>query len=1007
MANRKLIMKTIAGISAAAMAFSLVSYAPLDWGSEVPYAYQAYALTAPDDYITDSNGLMAYMFKNRNYQNDSVDFRGVFNDEWKKVTYNNAGFRTFLRVGNTTYYPNLLTGEISDYSDISVKFEPEFVNGGKLIKLVYNVTNNSDAAVTFDLAIGADVQIGSDDYAPIIKLDKTKDGKDTGFLMTSTSAYDKDGNGNFAGFGLIMNGAKGANASDFWYGHYRSVDENMFSTVPADDLTGTDSGATVSWKNCTVGAGQTVSLSAYIGIGSAEELKAIIKEMLNAATDYVNEQITDLEPDSKYELTITEPDGSKSVHPITSSDVGTIPMEGTDDNGDHYSMIGKTSSLVKKGNGDDTEDSDPVQIEVGGRPSAPSDPNAPTGTPADIITPSDIESTGDSITIKSKPDTEYTIDGGKTWIQPDENGNVTFDGLTEGEEIIIQTRTSATDKSPASPISDGVKITVAKTIPDDELNIKADDLVFNGEPQSAGITCDDPDVTITYSTSLDGEFTSNIPEFTDDGVYTVYYCASKSGCVPKYGSYKVTVVKTYEFDSEEHWKIVDGEKVSVGAHTYGDWKTVTEPGCTTEGTEKHFCTVCGYSEARSLPAAGHNIPDEWKSTEAVHYHQCTVCDEKFDEALHTYGDWKIVVPASADNNGEKMRACTVCGYEQTAPVNYIPNEDGTDPDLGKINNTTDAETNACHGDVALTRAEIVEKFGLTNEEQAAVENGVDVNVYLVVKDITENVPAEDKALAEKIVSDNENVAMYLDISLFKQVTGFAPTQVANTNGNVKITFTLPESLVNNDSNISRKFFIVRVHDGKAEKLACDYNAETGICSFETDKFSSYAIAYADTVLNAKPASYPISIRGNVTADRSSAVPGDIVNVSTSFGYDIIVRDTSGKIIAKITEKGSFTMPDSRIFITVVRNESLSLMENGWRHSYVYAYDDDMNVIKVSSDIKRGVVIIDLGADNAGKEFSLYNGKKSTSKLVTTGVLDSSGRYVLNTADGKKYTLIIK
>ena len=60
MTKRKLLLKTVAGISAAAMAFSLVSYAPLDWGTEAPYAYQAYALTAPDGYITDSNELMAY-----------------------------------------------------------------------------------------------------------------------------------------------------------------------------------------------------------------------------------------------------------------------------------------------------------------------------------------------------------------------------------------------------------------------------------------------------------------------------------------------------------------------------------------------------------------------------------------------------------------------------------------------------------------------------------------------------------------------------------------------------------------------------------------------------------------------------------------------------------------------------------------------------------------------------------------------------------------------------------
>ena len=100
-------------------------------------------------------------------------------------------------------------------------------------------------------------------------------------------------------------------------------------------------------------------------------------------------------------------------------------------------------------------------------------------------------------------------------------------------------------------------------------------------------------------------------------------------------------------------------------------------------------------------------------------------------------------------------------------------------------------------------------------------------------------------------------------------------------------------------------------------------------------------------------------------------------------------------------------PPSKVYITTVRNETLSLMENGWRHSYVYSYDADMNSIKVNSDAKRGKAVIDLGADYAGREFTICSGRKSTSGIVKTGTLDSHGRYVLNTVDGKNYTLIVK
>ena len=159
----------------------------------------------------------------------------------------------------------------------------------------------------------------------------------------------------------------------------------------------------------------------------------------------------------------------------------------------------------------------------------------------------------------------------------------------------------------------------------------------------------------------------------------------------------------------------------------------------------------------------------------------------------------------------------------------------------------------------------------------------------------------------------------------------------------------------------------------------------------------------------KPAKviYPIKISGDVTADKSSAAAGENVNVSAPFGYDIIVADINGRQIAKFSEKGSFTMPASGVSITAVRGEIFTHMSNAWSHSYVYSYDSDMNRIKVNSDTRRGVITIDLGADYAGRDFTVYSGRKNTSKKIISGTLDENGRYIFNSEEGKNYTLVVE
>ncbi|MDY2864948.1 MAG: leucine-rich repeat domain-containing protein, partial [Oscillospiraceae bacterium] len=505
------------------------------------------------------------------------------------------------------------------------------------------------------------------------------------------------------------------------------------------------------------------------------------------------------------------------------------------------------------------------------------------------------------------------------------------------------------------------------------------------------------------------------PTETTEGVKT-YKCVKCEYVMRTETIPTITPEHTHEYstewksDSTSHWHECScGEKTDVEPHTEDSGTVTTEPTETTEGVKTYKCTECGYiTRTETIAVLGHtHVPsEEYSKDETGHWHTCSGCTEKLDLAAHTYGKWKITVPSTAQANGKKERSCTVCGYVQEGVVTY-----GGDESTGDMDNATKPENNACHADLDLTDEEIINKIPLTPEELEDIENGADLEVYMVVIDYSGKVPSTDKALAEKILSGDMQIGMYIDVTLFVKVGDNDPRAVTNTNGDLKITFEMPEKLINTNKNVIREYSIIRVHSGVATVLGCEFDNATNKGSFVTDKFSSYAIAYKDIEEPApepeKTVYYPVITSGNVVADKSYAAAGQTVNVTAGFGYDIIVTAANGRQIAKITDKGSFTMPASKVYVKAVQNETFALMATAWRQSYVYSYDADMNKIKVNSTKKRGVIVIDLGEEYAGRTFTIYSGRKSTKVKVTEGEFDENGKFVFEVPDGKNYTLIVE
>lgn len=179
----------------------------------------------------------------------------------------------------------------------------------------------------------------------------------------------------------------------------------------------------------------------------------------------------------------------------------------------------------------------------------------------------------------------------------------------------------------------------------------------------------------------------------------------------------VTLAKT-----AHHW--VNGVCTECGATHEHDWQEQTSlaksPTCTEKGSKTYKCSKCGETKVEEIPATGHtwkihqiaqnkseckcsvcgatkahdlkvvskdpatctkkgiihyvckdcgkkvrdNDPDapalghDWKNQDGT----CSRCNEQH---THDWGEWKTTTPADCTTEGEEVRQCNTCGFEET------------------------------------------------------------------------------------------------------------------------------------------------------------------------------------------------------------------------------------------------------------------------------------------------------------------------------------------------------
>lgn len=176
------------------------------------------------------------------------------------------------------------------------------------------------------------------------------------------------------------------------------------------------------------------------------------------------------------------------------------------------------------------------------------------------------------------------------------------------------------------------------------------------------------------------------------------------------------------------------------------------------------------------------------------------------------------------------------------PAGEEPDPGPENPDPGAIKTETAVEEGAPKTEMLVTEAELTDMI-LTEAEKAEVEKGTDITIRLAISDADSTVTDQDKGVAEGARKEY-TIGKYLDISLLK-IIGDAQSNIRETTKMIRIKLEIPDDLKNKDSEKTRKYAILRVHEGVAEILN-DLDTDPNTITIETNRFSTYAVLYNDT-----------------------------------------------------------------------------------------------------------------------------------------------------------------
>ena len=378
----------------------------------------------------------------------------------------------------------------------------------------------------------------------------------------------------------------------------------------------------------------------------------------------------------------------------------------------------------------------------------------------------------------------------------------------------------------------------------DDTVLKTDTVDYGETPAYTGATPTKPaDAQYTYTFV---GWTPTINTVTGDVTYKATYTNAKNKYTVKWLNYDNTVLQegTVDFGVTPEYTGITPTKPADEQYTYTflSWTPVVVP------VVDNVVYIATYNNTVNKYTIKFVDEDGTEISSAEYEYGTSANDivkpndptkDATAEYTYTFAGWDSEV---TDVMGNKTYKAT---YTQTE-IKKDDGEKAVSTDVKKDEKSPEVKA-----------ANLTDEFAestLSNEEKTtideAINNGEDVNVdvYLEIKDISDAISPSDKEKIKASTTNADNIE-YFDISVFKEISISGQSQGATSihelTTPLKLTIGVPKSFPAVADGYKRTYVVLRLHDGSVTVLPTTLNAD-GTLSFETDKFSTYALAYTDT-----------------------------------------------------------------------------------------------------------------------------------------------------------------